>query len=191
MMTHTVKIQPRLVSVEEYERMVQKGVFPKDERLELIEGHIVSQAAAGASVTRVVKHLDALFGDGTTAQLLVSVHDPIRLAHSELQPDLALLKLRNDNSFGGRPTTPDVLLVIEVADTSAAHDRDIKVPLYGRSGVPEAWLIDLSGHTIEVYRRPGNSGYGEKQTVTPSDRLACLALPNTSFSVAEILGAGA
>ena len=191
MMTHTVKVQPRLVTVQEYERMVQSGVFPKAERLEMIEGQIVSLAAASASIASVVKRLDALLANGTTAQLLVSVHDPIRLARSELQPDLVLLRLRDDNYFGGPPSASDVLLVIEVADTSADYDRNVKIPVYGRGGIAEAWLIDLSARAIQVYREPGNDGYGVQKTVAAGDQLSPLALPDISLSVSEILGAAA
>jgi Uma2 family endonuclease len=191
MMTHTVKVQPRLVTVQEYERMVQSGVFPKAERLEMIEGQIVSLAAASASIASVVKRLDALLANGTTAQLLVSVHDPIRLARSELQPDLVLLRLRDDNYFGGPPSASDVLLVIEVADTSADYDRNVKIPVYGRGGIAEAWLIDLSARAIQVYREPGNDGYSVQKTVAAGDQLSPLALPDISLSVSEILGAAA
>lgn len=181
----------RLITVEEYERMVQAGIFAEDDRIELIEGLIACMSPTSASHAGQVKRLNRLFANYAAQQALVSVQDPIRLPRSEPQPDLALLKPRADDYGGGHPTARDVLLVIEVADTSADTDRSVKIPLYGRCGIPEAWLIDLSGRVIEVYRGPNNTGYREKQTYAPGDHIAPLALPDISLAVAEILGAEA
>ena len=169
MAAQSVQIQPHLVTIKEYEQMIRAGVFSEDERIELIEGQMINIAA----------------------QALLSVQNPIRLFRSEPQPDLALLKPRSDDYGSGHPTAREVLLVIEVADTSADYDRNVKIPLYGRSGIPEAWLINLSGHAIEVYRQPGKDGYSEKKTYASGDQLAPLALPDINLAVAGILGAAA
>src|SRR5260370_28298398 len=188
MAINSVQLQLHLVTVEEYERMVQISVFPKDERLEMIEGRIFSLPAASASAASRVRRLDGRWANGTTTRVIVSVHDAIRLPRSEPQPDLALLKLRADNYFGGHPAASDVLLAVEVAGTAADYDRNAKIPLYGRNRIPEAWLIDLSEQTIEVYRQPNNNGYGEKRTYASGDQLAPPALPEISLPAASLLG---
>ena len=183
--------QPRLITVEEYERMVHADIFSEDDRIELIEGQIACMAPIGATHAVHVNRLTRLLAARLAASAILSIQNPIQLSLSEPQPDLALLKPRADDYGSGHPTARDVLLVIEVADTSADYDRTVKIPLYGRNGIPEAWLIDLAGQVIEVYRGPNSSGYREKQTYASGDQLAPLALPDLSLAVAEILGANA
>ena len=180
--------QPRLITVEEFEKIVHSKIFPDRERIELIEGHLVSRPPAGAAEAACIQRLDHLLGDATASRVLTSVHDPVRLPHSQLQPDLAWLKPRADNYFGGGPTAPDVLLIVEVADISADYDRNVKISLYGRNGIAEAWLIDLSAGVIETYRQPNQSGYSEERTYKLGDRLAPAALPDIVLTVAGILG---
>ena len=191
MAIHPVLMQPRLITVAEYARMVQIGVFPKDERLELAEGHIVSLAPVSATLAGLVERLDRLFADETTTRLIVSVHDHIRLARSVLRPSLVLLKLRDDNYFSQPPAASDALLVVEAADGPADYAREFKLPLYGRGGIVEAWLLDGPSGSIEVYRRPGGAGYREKQTFGAGEHLTALALPDRALAVSEILGASA
>ena len=183
--------QPRLITVEQYEQMVQAGVFPEDDRIELIEGQMINMSPIGASHSGQVKGLNRLLAKYVTEAALISIQDPIRLPQSEPQADLALLKPKDDFYAGGHPAASDVLLVVEVSDTTADYDLNVKIPLYGRSGIAEAWLIDLASRSIEVYRGPSRAGFREKQTYAPGDELAPLALPDVRLGVAEILGAGA
>ena len=175
-------------TVAEYEQMVRAGVFREDDRIEMIEGQIIAMSPIGSSHSGHVNRLNRLFGSRAGQQILVGVQNPIRLTRSEPQPDLALLKPRADDYATAHPTASEVLLVVEVADTSADFDRNVKIPLYGRSGVAEAWLIDLSAGVIEVYREPNPSGYGNKTTYVPGDSLAPIVLPDIVLTVAEILG---
>ena len=142
-------------SVDEYHRMAETGILKPDERVELIEGEIIDMPPIGTDHSAVVKRLNAMFmrNIGTTA--IVSVQDPIRLApNSEPQPDIALLRYREDFYCHAHPGPADILLLIEVADTSLRFDQEIKLPLYARHGVPEVWIVDLGRQRIEVYRRP-------------------------------------
>jgi Uma2 family endonuclease len=188
MAVKTVPPQPRLITVEEYEQMVQAGVFPEDDRIEMIEGQITAMSPIGSSHSGQVNRLNRLAAPRLGTQAILGIQNPIKLARSEPQPDLALLKTRGDDYAHSHPTAREVLLVVEVADTSAEYDRNVKIPLYGRSGIAEAWLIDLSAGVIEVYRQPNQSGYGEKRTYAPGDSLAPIALPDLVFTVTEILG---
>jgi Uma2 family endonuclease len=122
------------------------------------------------------------------SQVIVAVQNPIRLPQSEPQPDLALLRARDDDYTRSHPEAADVLLIIEVADTSVDYDRTVKVPLYGRSGIPEVWLIDLFESVVEVYRTPAAVGYRAKQTYAAGDSLTPGGLPSVPLSVADLLG---
>jgi hypothetical protein len=108
--------------------------------------------------------------------------------HSEPQPDLALLKPRPDFYASSHPGPEDVLLVVEVAETSAASDREVKVPLYARWGILEVWLVDLMSERIEVYREPGVGGYKQKLTLARGEVLSPQAFSDLRLTVADLLG---
>jgi Uma2 family endonuclease len=117
------------------------------------------------------------------------VQNPIRLSqHSEPQPDLALVKPRADFYADSHPGPDDILLVIEVADTSAGYDRSVKVPLYARAGIREMWLVDLERGRTEVLRDPAAAGYQSVRDHGPEDRLSVEGLPHVQISLDAILG---
>ena len=105
---------------------------------------------------------------------------------SEAQPDVALLRHRDDFYANAHPTPADVLLVIEVADTSLPFDRNVKVPLYARHGMPEVRLVTLQQRRIEVFRRPTNAGYGETLRPAETEALAPLLLPEVSVNGTDL-----
>jgi Uma2 family endonuclease len=117
------------------------------------------------------------------------VQDPIRLSDfSEPQPDLALLKPRKDFYSNSHPAPEDVLVVIEVADTSVEYDRNIKLPLYARAGIPEAWLMVLGKDVIEVHSQPKNGKYQKVQRLKRGKTLTSKAIPSFSCRVEDLLG---
>lgn len=187
MIANNVQVQRRLISVVEYDQMVQARVFPEDDRLELIEGEIVEMSPIGAAHAGLVTWLTRLFTERFRETALVYAQNPIRLPRSEPQPDVALLRPRPDYYTERLPEARDVLLLVEIADTTLAYDRAIKLPLCARSGIQECWLIDLAQQTIDVCRVPAAGNYGEIRTAKVGDNLAPLAFPATSFSIAEIL----
>jgi Uma2 family endonuclease len=122
---------------------------------------------------------------------IVRIQNPIRLNNlSEPEPDMSLLAPRPDFYTASHPGPQDVLLVVEVADTSVGFDRDTKIPLYGRAGIREAWLVDLTQEHIEVYRQPARTrrGYRNVQHYTRGMRLSLLAFPDLTVMVEDILG---
>lgn len=185
-----VQLLKRLFTVAEYHRMAEAGILSEDDRVELIEGEIVEMAPIGSRHAGHVNRLNRLFSQWAGDQAIVSVQNPVRLGeHSEPQPDLALLKPRSDFYAQSHPGPEDVLLVVEVAETSADYDREVKVPLYARFGVPEVWLVDLAGEGIEVYRQPSPQGYQEARTVRRGEAVApLLLLPDLPLAVDAILG---
>jgi Uma2 family endonuclease len=149
-------------SVEQYESMAGTGLLAPDARVELIEGVVVDMAPIGSRHTGTVKRLIRAITSAVGVRAILQVQDPLRLGDfSEPEPDLALLKPREDFYTGATPTAADALLVIEVSQTSAAYDRDIKLPLYAAHGVPEVWIIDLDAALVRLYRRPEGDRYTE------------------------------
>ena len=153
----------RAWTAAEYEQMVAAGVLGEDDRVELVEGEIVEMAPVGARHAASVNALARLLQRQVGDRALVSVQNPVRLSpRSEPQPDLAVLAWRDDGYRDELPGPADVLLVVEVAESSVATDRDVKLPLYGRAGIGEAWLVDLPAGTIEVHTGPSPAGYRER-----------------------------
>lgn len=184
------QVQRRLITVVEYEQMIQAGVFPEDDRLELIEGELIQLSPIGSAHAGLVTWLTRLFTEQFRESALVYAQNPIRLPRSEPQPDIALLKLRADYYTERLPEARDVLLLIEIADTTLAYDRAVKLPLYARSGIQESWLIDVAQQTIDVCRGPAAGKYKDVLTARVGDSLAPLAFPDATFPVARLLRAG-
>jgi Uma2 family endonuclease len=187
MAVNAIQIERKLFTVQEYEQMVSAGVLGEDDRLELIEGEIIMISPIGTIHVFIVNRLTNSLATAVGKRAIVSVQNPIRLRNSQPQPDLALLNPAAGLRPHSLPSAKDVLLLIEVADTSVRFDQTVKVPLYGREGIIECWLIDLAGGVVEVYRGPGTGGYKSKQTFAPGDVLISEALPDIRFGVDEII----
>ena len=168
----TVALTRYRFSVSEYHQMVEAGVFGEDDRIELIEGEIVEMAPIGSRHAACVKKLNQLFASALGDRVIVSVQDPIGIAGSEPEPDVALLRPRDHFYAEKHPGPEDVLLVVEVADSSFQYDREVKMPLYARFGIPEAWLVDLGNDEVVIYREPSSSGYGSVQTYGLEDEVS-------------------
>lgn len=180
----------RLFTVDEYYLMAQAGILHEDDRVELIEGEIIEMAAIGSRHAACVDRLTQLFVGRVGGRAIVRVQNPIRLSQrTEPQPDLALLRPRPDFYAAGHPGPEDVLLVVEVADTSVGFDRETKIPLYARAGIPEAWLVNLTESNIAVYRNPTATGYQALQRLERGMCLSPLALADLICTVDDILGA--
>jgi Uma2 family endonuclease len=179
----------RLISIDEYHRMAADGLFSEDDRVELIKGEIVEMAPIGNRHATSVRRLILLFHRRLLEQVLVDVQDPVQLGDwSEPQPDIVLLEWREDCYSSAAPIGKDVVLLVEVADSSAGYDRGIKAPLYARQGIREYWLLDLPEGVLEVYRRPSSTGYRKVRRLRRGDSVAPEAFPDTVFSVSDLLG---
>jgi Uma2 family endonuclease len=168
--------------------MARAGILGEDDRVELLEGEVEEMTPIGSRHAAVVDRLNRLFSRHLGENAIIRIQNPIRLGeYSEPQPDLALLRPRPDFYSSAHPGTEDVLLVIEVAETSADYDRVIKLPLYARWGILEVWLVNLDGEAIEVCRSPSAEGYGEVHTVRSGARLSPTSFPDLKLAVEEIL----
>ncbi len=176
-------------TVEDYHRMGEAGILDEDDRVELIEGEIVEMPPIGSPHGGTVKSLTNTLARLVGDRAIVSVQDPVVLSDlSEPQPDIVLLRPREDFYRDSHPRPEDVLLLIEVADATAAYDRSVKLRLYARAGIPEYWIVDLGRALIEVNRAPRGDAYGVRREAAPGDRLAPEALPDVVLNVWEILG---
>ncbi len=185
----TIEVKRRRFTVDDYYRMAEVGILTEDDRVELLDGEIVEMSPIGSDHAGHVKRLNTLFTSRLGARVVVSVQDPVRLSrHSEPQPDVALLRPRADFYARGHPRPDDVLLLIEVADTSVEADRRIKMPLYARAGIEEVWLVDLTTERVEVYRGPAADGYREIRALARGQGIVPQAFPDLALGVDDLLG---
>ena len=155
--------QRHLFSVNEYAKMTTAGILAEDDRVELIEGDIVHMSPVGSQHAAPVKRLNHFLGRQVGDRALISVQDPIRLDDfSEPEPDIALLRPRDDFYVDAHPGPEDVFLLVEVSDSSARFDRSVKLPLYASHGICEVWIVDIGSRAIEVYQNPEGREYRDR-----------------------------
>ncbi|MBI2170669.1 MAG: Uma2 family endonuclease [Chloroflexi bacterium] len=184
-----IQAQRRLFTVDEYYKMAEAGIFTEDDRVELLEGEIVQMPPIGSPHGGTVKQLIRLFTSRLGDRAIVSAQDPVRLAdNSEPQPDIAVLRPRPDFYRASHPMPEEVLLLVEVGDSTIAYDRQVKVLLYARAGIPEVWLVDLTAQRVEVYQGPSAQGYAEARLVGRDSMLMPSAFPDVTVRVDEVLG---
>ncbi len=185
----TLQLQRRQFTLAQYHQMIATGVVPEGDRVELIDGEILEMAAIGRKHAAQVNRLTRLFARCLGDEIVVSIQNPVELGpRSEPEPDVTLLRWRADYYEANHPQAADIYLVIEVADTTVEFDRDIKAPLYARSGIAEYWLINLPSDAIEVYRQPTAAGYQVVETKQRGMAIAPSTLPQLRLTVDQILG---
>lgn len=185
----SVDVEKRRFTADEYQRMGEAGIFPPGDRVELIEGEILTMSPIGSPHAAAVARGTHALITTTGGQCIVRVQLPIRLdGYSEPEPDFALAWPRDDFYRTAHPGPTDVMLVIEVADTTLRYDREVKGPLYARSGIVEYWLVDLNDETVTCYSKPENGGYREVTTHRRQQSLRLPALPGSTILVDNLLG---
>jgi Uma2 family endonuclease len=180
----------KLFSIDEYERMIETGILREDDHVELIRGEIVEMSPIGLEHITCVMRLNNLFlTQQLNRNLLLSVQNPIRVpSNSRPEPDVTVLKWRDDFYAGKHPSSEDVLLLIEVSDTTLADDRNVKMPLYAASGIPEMWIVNLPEGVIEVYANPAQGGYQYTRLAHRGESLPLPAGLVGAVQVDDILG---
>ena len=175
----------RRFTVDEYHRMVDAGILREDERVELLGGDVVEMSPTGDRHVEGVNRCGRAYAAAWAAgRLTISTQNPVRLGdHDEPLPDVALVP----PTVVGAPRLGEILLAIEVADTSLEYDRGTKVPLYARAGIPETWLLNVRDGALEVYQEPGPAGYARTHTYQPNQRIAPEAFPDLVLGVADLL----
>ncbi|MGE0824022.1 MAG: Uma2 family endonuclease [Candidatus Binatia bacterium] len=174
-------------TVAEYHRMAETGMLAPDARVELIEGEIIDMPPIGSPHASAVFLVSDRLREVVKGVAFVWVQNPIRLSqHSEPQPDIALLRPRPDFYRSSHPTSADVFLIVEVADTSLAYDTQIKLPLYAHHGIPEVWVADLSNQRFLIHRTPTPMGYQDAQTLTDLSAVSPLLLPRVHIDLSDV-----
>ncbi len=177
----------RRFTVDEYHRMAEAGILREDDRVELIGGEIVEMSPIGGRHAACVREINHLLSRQLGDELRVDVQSPVKLnEQEEPQPDLAVIRTRD--YAGSLPTPEDVLLLAEVADTSLAYDRSVKLPLYARFGIPEVWLVDLNGGIIERHTEPSEDGYHLVRRAGRRESLESAVLPALAIPVDAAFG---
>jgi Uma2 family endonuclease len=178
----------RRFSVDEYYCMGKAGILKPNERTELIEGEVVVMPPIGPAHSEGNSRTHASFHDRLRGRAVVRNQNPIHLPDdSEPQPDIVLARLRPEGYRAAHPRPEDIYLVVEISDTTLATDRNVKLPLYARSGIPETWLMNLPEDRIEVYRDPAPEGYRSITLVPRDGTVTPLAFPDVSIPCAELL----
>lgn len=180
-----------LWTVDEYHRMGEAGLLANEDRVELVEGELVQMAPIGSEHAGGVGALTRLLVMAVGERAIVFVQSPVRLdERSEPEPDFAVLKPRADEYRSALPTAQDVLLIVEVADSSLAYDRGLKLELYARHGIPEVWVVNLPAREVEVFRGPQGGAYTSRARFGRSSRLEIAALPGVSIPAERVFGKG-
>lgn len=176
-------------SIQDYHQMIAAGILKEDDRLELLEGEIIAMSPINPRHAGTVNRLSSLFNALLSQQAIVSIQNPIRLnEYSEPQPDVTLLKLRPDFYAQKHPEPSDIILVVEVADSSISYDRDVKGHLYSQAGIDEYWLINLEENWLEIFREPSEQGYRLARKALAGEQISLLAFPHIIADVGRIFG---
>jgi Uma2 family endonuclease len=174
-------------TVDDFYRMGELGIIPPDARVELVDGDVFKMAPIGSHHQGSVDALDEMLRERLGRRVTISIQGPLNLGpYGTPQPDVMVLKRRDDHYRTANPTAPDVFLVIEVSDTTLAHDRDTKGPMYARAEVAEYWIADLARSRLLVFCQPAHGEYRSMQVLVPGDTVQPASFPDVSIAVAEI-----
>jgi Uma2 family endonuclease len=175
-------------TVDEFQRMGEVGLLTEDDRVELIDGELIRMnpigSGHGGHVKLLISLLTGLFG----RRVVVSAQDPLQIRpRGQPQPDVMLLRPRADFYTTSHPVAADVLLLIEVADSSLDYDLVTKAAIYAQAGIDDYWVLNLLDKRLIVMRQPADGSYRSVQTLTREDSLSPLAFSDVTISVGEIL----
>lgn len=186
--TQTVQAPKHLFSIKDYKQLVEIGLLQESDRVELLYGEIIKMSPIGPKhagiLDRMVQILTLLLGKSA----IVRPQNPIQLSeYSEPEPDIAILKPREDYYTQQHPQAKDILLLIELAESSLDYDKTVKGPLYASSGIEEYWIIDLKENQVIVYTKPDGGSYVDVKTYRKNDAISSLYFPKP-LVVSELLG---
>jgi Uma2 family endonuclease len=185
--TDLTTARQRLLTVDEYHRMGEAGILARGERVELIEGKILEMQAIGSPHFAAVASFIRLLVGAVADRGIVTAQNPIQLnERSEPEPDLMVLRSRDDFYHSGLPRPGDALLLIEVADTSLEFDRAVKRPLYARHGIPDLWIVDVNASVVEICRDPVSDEYTAIASVGRGETIGILGLPGATIETSRI-----
>ena len=183
------QIEPRLHSADDYEKMIEAGILGKYDRVELLRSEIVPKLPKSMLHSSCVARLGAIFRGEFGLSTIVWSQNPIRISDNSIpEPDVALLKPHPDFYCTARPTAKDVLLLIEVADSTLQRDRELKLPIYAEARITEYWIVNLVEGVVEAYAVPVEGAYTEIHHFRHAEAISPRAFPNVVIPVNEITG---
>jgi Uma2 family endonuclease len=181
-----IETAKRLFTVDEYYRMAEAGILTRDDRVELIDGEIIEMSPIGSRHAGCVNRANRLFTSAFGKRVVVSVQNPLRLTnYTEPEPDVVLLKPRDDEYGSKTPAADDALLVVEIADTTLSYDSKVKMPRYAAARIPEVWIENLQDEVLHVYRDPTATGYTTSLALRRGESISPFAFPDVTFTVEQ------
>ncbi|HYP21663.1 MAG TPA: Uma2 family endonuclease [Chloroflexia bacterium] len=176
-------------SVDEYNKMAESGILPEDARVELIEGEIVDMAPIGLRHAQCVNNLSWLLSDLLPGKARVQVQNPVQLdQYTQVQPDITLLRFRDYTRDRQHLGPADVLLAVEVSDTTLIKDRRLKLPLYAQAGIPEVWIVNIQQERIEVHSQPEDGAYKSVRRLRRGQSVPVPGFAEAKIKVDDVLG---
>lgn len=188
MQTQAAPFTLRLLTVVEYNKMAEAGIFHPEERVELIGGQIIKMIAKGTAHTSAVRRTAKILSRLLATQADIITQDPVQLSNfSEPEPDIAVVKVNPLDYADHHPTTAEVYLIIEVADISFKYDCDIKGKIYAQSGIRDYWLLDVNKRQLHVFREPTQQGYQSEVILAEDGIVSPLHFPNITIAITQML----
>ena len=176
-------------NVEEYHRLIENNILHEDDRVELIEGRIIDMTPIGSKHAACVSRLNEILSEKLQKRAIINIQNPICLtAYTEPKPDIAITKRRPDFYAEQLPQPEDVLLIIEVSDSSLDYDCETKIPLYAKSNIPEVWLVNLIENNVAIYSGPSSEGYNVITKHHHNQILSPKSFHDITLTVSEIFG---
>jgi Uma2 family endonuclease len=184
--------QAKRFTLDEYHRLTELGFFQEDDRLELINGEIIEMVSKGKAHETCLRNFWKLLPKLVEDKATLQSQAPITLPpNSEPEPDFAIVKNKEDNYLSAHPAPTDVLLVIEVSDSSLDYDQVVKIPLYAKAGISHYWIFNLFDNHLECYSEPyqdnqGKYGYSNKRIVLPNHVVTLPGFPDLSLDLIRV-----
>ena len=183
----SVDVVRRLFTAEQFFQMIATGILTKDDHVELLEGEILEMTRIGLGHTACTANLVQIFILGIEGRAIVWPSGTIHLSdRSAPQPDLAVLRPNARKYRDAYPMPEDVLLLVEISDSSLRRDRELKLPLYARAGIQEYWIVDAQDEVVDVYASPTNLNYASARTFRRGEFISPAAFPDLAIAVDDI-----
>jgi len=183
----TLTPHPKKFTRDIYHKMAELAIFQESDRLELIKGEIIEMSPVGTRHAACVNRLNQLLGKKLPSETIISVQNPIVLTNnSEPQPDLVILKYRQDFYANQHPHPEDILLLIEVSDSSIDYDKNVKIPLYAENQISEVWLVNLNDNSVEIYQKPYRNYYQSIQKLSAINIISLNNFPEVEIKISEL-----
>jgi Uma2 family endonuclease len=183
-----ISVAVRRLTVQDYHRMAEIGIFAADERVELLDGNLVSMVAKGTAHSSATTRTRRVLEAGLGKHVCVRIQDPVQLDdYSEPEPDIAIAVLDPLEYADHHPQPSEIFLLIEVADTSLAFDLGAKALAYARSGITDYWILDVQARKLFVLRSPTAQGYQSEVVLDETMQITPLAFPDYTVKIREIL----